>query len=137
MLLNSTLLLNATMRAVVWNGSNINAVTVEDVPIPTLQSSTDVRIRITAAAICGTDLHIIHGLMGSTQPSWILGHEGTGVIESVGSGVNNLKVGDHVVIPDAWHTGGINMDLAVPEGQYGQGLGLGEDFGSYYGCQGK
>ncbi|KAH6625112.1 hypothetical protein C7974DRAFT_313942 [Boeremia exigua] len=125
------------MRAVVWNGSNINAVTVEDVPIPTLQADTDVRIRITTAAICGTDLHVIHGLMGSTQPSWVLGHEGTGVIESVGSGVNNLKVGDHVVIPDAWHTGAINMDLAVPEGQYGQGLGLGEDFGSYYGCQGE
>jgi hypothetical protein len=55
----------------------------------------------------------------------------------MGSGVSNLKVRDHVVIPDAWHTEGINMDLAVPEGQYGQGLGLGDDLGSYYGCQGE
>ncbi|KAK7177617.1 alcohol dehydrogenase protein, partial [Paraphaeosphaeria sporulosa] len=110
-------------------------VTVENVPVPILQATTDVRVRITTAAICGKDLHVIHGGFGSSNPSWVLGHEGTGIVESVGSGVNKLKVGDHVVIPDSFDTGGINVNLAMEQGRYGQGVGLGEQFGSYYGCQ--
>ncbi|KAH8587363.1 alcohol dehydrogenase [Bisporella sp. PMI_857] len=85
--------LNQTMRAVLWSGIPFN-LTVVDVPIPTLQAATDARIRMTAAGICGGDLHIYHGSFGSTTPPWVLGHEGVGIVESI----------EYVVVPFADHS---------------------------------
>jgi threonine dehydrogenase-like Zn-dependent dehydrogenase len=56
-------------------------------------------IRITASAICGTDLHFIRGTISGLEPGTILGHEAVGVIEEVGKDVRNFKVGDRVVVP--------------------------------------
>jgi threonine dehydrogenase-like Zn-dependent dehydrogenase len=127
--------LNSTMRAVLWTGIPFN-VTVQDVPIPSISNPTDVRVRMTAAAICGTDLHTYHGIYGSSSPPWIMGHEVLGVIESVGSGVESLQVGDHVVIPDTLDPGPLNMALAESEANFGGSIGLGRDMGSFYGAQG-
>lgn len=85
------------MRAVVFHG--IGDIRLENVPEPKLQSDTDAIVRLTASAICGTDLHMIRGTMPGMKSGTILGHEGVGVIEELGRGVTNLSVGDRVVIP--------------------------------------
>ena len=56
-------------------------------------------MRITASAICGTDLHLVRGTVPGVQPGMILGHEGVGVVAEVGSDVRNLAIGDRVIIP--------------------------------------
>ncbi|PVH76159.1 GroES-like protein [Cadophora sp. DSE1049] len=122
------------MRAVVWSGIPFN-VTVQDVPVPALQAATDARIRITSAAICGTDLHTYHGTYGSATVPWVMGHEAVGIVESIGSGVNTLQVGDHVVVPDNYDPGALVMQLAQPNFAGGSAPGLGQDYGTSMGCQ--
>jgi threonine dehydrogenase-like Zn-dependent dehydrogenase len=85
------------MRAVVWKG--IGDIAIEEVPDPKIQEPTDAIVRLTASAICGTDLHFIRGTMPGMKKGQILGHEGVGVVEELGPGVRNLEVGDRVVIP--------------------------------------
>jgi len=85
------------MKAVVWHG--IGDIRLDDVPEPKLQKPTDAVVRITASAICGTDLHFIRGTMSGMAPGTILGHEGVGVVEQVGKDVRNFAPGDRVVIP--------------------------------------
>jgi threonine dehydrogenase-like Zn-dependent dehydrogenase len=85
------------MKAVVFHG--IGDIRLDDVPEPKIQESTDAIIRLTASAICGTDLHMIRGTFTGMKPGTILGHEGVGIVEEVGAGVRNLKVGDRVVVP--------------------------------------
>lgn len=128
--------LNQTMRAVLWTGIPYN-VSVQTIPRPTIQNPTDVLVRMNAAAICGTDLHTYHGLYGSTTPPWVMGHEGLGIVEKIGDAVQSLEVGDHVVIPDTLSTGHLNMESAELESSFGPSMGLGPDFGDYYGCQGE
>ena len=71
----------------------------DDLPMPELRAPTDVRIRMRAAALNHLDLFLVHGLPGVTiQPPWILGADGTGIVESVGSAVTSVTVGDAVVI---------------------------------------
>src|SRR6059058_2502183 len=84
------------MRALTWQG-NLD-VRVTDVADPQIQEPTDAIIRVTSTAICGSDLHL-YGVLGPyLKPGDVLGHEAMGV-EQVGSGVDNLAVGDRVVIP--------------------------------------
>jgi len=85
------------MKAVVFHG--IGDIRLDDMPEPKIHQPTDAIVRLTASAICGTDLHMIRGTMAGMKPGTILGHEGVGIIEEVGSDVRNLKVGDRVVIP--------------------------------------
>ena len=85
------------MKAVVFH--DVGDIRLDDVPEPTLQESTDAIVRLTASAICGTDLHFIRGTVSGMQPGTILGHEGVGIIEALGEDVRNLQIGDRVVIP--------------------------------------
>jgi len=85
------------MKAVVFHG--IGDIRLDDVPEPKLEQPTDAIVRLTASAICGTDLHMIRGTMPGMKPGTVLGHEGVGVVEEVGSQVRNLRRGDRVVIP--------------------------------------
>jgi threonine dehydrogenase-like Zn-dependent dehydrogenase len=85
------------MKAVVFH--DIGDIRLDDVKEPTIQEPTDALVRITAAAICGTDLHLVRGTLPGMKPGTILGHEGVGVVEEVGKQVRNLHVGDRVVIP--------------------------------------
>jgi len=85
------------MRAVVFHG--VGDIRIDDVAEPKLQSDTDVIVRLTSSAICGTDLHLVRGTMPGMKPGTILGHEGVGLVESFGSAVRNLKEGDRVVVP--------------------------------------
>jgi alcohol dehydrogenase len=84
------------MRALVYNGPGKK--TLEDCPKPTLVEPTDAIVRITKTTICGTDLHILKGDVATCLPGRILGHEGVGVIEAVGSAVSTFKPGDRVLI---------------------------------------
>lgn len=85
------------MKAVVWHG--IGDIRVDEVPDPKIKEPTDAIVRLTASAICGTDLHFIRGTMSDLERGTVLGHEGVGVVEELGPDVRNLSVGDRVVIP--------------------------------------
>lgn len=85
------------MKAVVFHG--VGDIRLDNVPEPQIQAPTDAIIRLTASAICGTDLHMIRGTFSGMKPGTILGHEGVGIVEAIGEGVRNLYVGDRVVVP--------------------------------------
>lgn len=84
------------MKAVVYKGPF--EVAVEDVDDPTIQEPTDVIVKITSTAICGSDLHMYEGRTDA-QPGITFGHENMGIVEEIGSGVTTVKVGDRVVMP--------------------------------------
>jgi threonine dehydrogenase-like Zn-dependent dehydrogenase len=85
------------MRANVWSGRN--TVQVENVPDPKILNDRDAIVKITATAICGSDLHLYDGYIPTMKRGDILGHEFMGEIVETGRGVTNLKVGDRVVVP--------------------------------------
>jgi alcohol dehydrogenase len=86
----------STMMALVYHGPGKK--TFESRPRPTITSPTDAIVKITKTTICGTDLHILKGDLPSCTPGRILGHEGVGVIDSVGPAVTAFKAGDRVLI---------------------------------------
>jgi threonine dehydrogenase-like Zn-dependent dehydrogenase len=85
------------MKAVVFHG--VGDIRVDNVPEPKIEQPTDAIIRLSASAICGTDLHMVRGSLPGMKSGTILGHEGVGVIEELGRDVRNFHVGDHMVIP--------------------------------------
>ncbi len=84
------------MKAVVFHG--VGDIRLEDVPEPRIEQPADAIVRLTASAICGTDLHLVRGTVPGMRPGTILGHEGVGVVEATGPGVRNFKPGDRVVV---------------------------------------
>lgn len=84
------------MRALVYRGPGFKA--LEERPKPVLSDAGDAIVRITRTTICGTDLHILKGDVPSCVPGRILGHEGVGIVDSVGAGCTRFKPGDHVLI---------------------------------------
>jgi glutathione-independent formaldehyde dehydrogenase len=84
------------MKAVVYKGKN--KVAVEEVPDPKLEAPGDAIIRITTAAICGSDLHM-YDKRSTAEPGTVFGHENQGVVEEVGEAVVSIKRGDRVVLP--------------------------------------
>lgn len=109
------------MRGVVFDGNPFQ-VSVVDLPRPNIINHTDAVVRITTSAICGSDLHMYHGVQGGTPP-WGMGHEAIGYISEIGNAVSSLAVGDYVVIPDNVDSGHLEME---PESlqSYGGGSGL-------------
>lgn len=85
------------MKANVYRGPYQLA--IEDKPKPKIKDSTDVVLKITASCICGSDLHLFHGLISPDLPGQILGHENVGIVDEVGSAVHWVKKGDRVVVP--------------------------------------
>jgi alcohol dehydrogenase len=85
-----------TMKALVYRGPGRKA--LEDRPKPVLQAASDAIVKITKTTICGTDLHILKGDVPTCTPGRILGHEGVGIVDSVGAGVTLLRPGDRVLI---------------------------------------
>jgi threonine dehydrogenase-like Zn-dependent dehydrogenase len=83
------------MRAVVFEGAGV--VRVADVPEPKVEEAGDAVVRVSRVAICGSDLHFLHG-KAPVDPGDVLGHEAMGVVEAVGEGVRRFRPGDRVAI---------------------------------------
>lgn len=85
------------MRALTYHGSH--DVRVETVPDPVLQAPDDIILRVTATAICGSDLHLYRGKIPQVKDGDIFGHEFMGIVEEVGSAVTKVGRGDRVIVP--------------------------------------
>ena len=84
------------MRALVYHGPK--DVQIDNVPEPVIQKPTDIILKVSATAICGTDLHMYRGKMPEIKEGDILGHEFMGFVEEVGSAITHVQSGDRVVI---------------------------------------
>jgi threonine dehydrogenase-like Zn-dependent dehydrogenase len=85
------------LKALTWQGNH--DVRVEEVPDPKIEKPTDAIIKVTSSGICGSDLHLYEVLGAFIDPGDVLGHEPMGIVEEVGSEVEQIKAGDRVVIP--------------------------------------
>ena len=85
------------MKANCWMGKN--TVEVREVPDPEILNHRDAIVKITSTAICGSDVHLYHGVVPALQKGDVVGHEFMGEIVEVGRSVTNIKVGDRVVVP--------------------------------------
>jgi threonine dehydrogenase-like Zn-dependent dehydrogenase len=74
-------------------------VRIERKPYPEILHPQDAIVRVTRSCICGSDLHLYHGLVPDTRVGQTFGHEFTGIVEEVGPDVQKLKKGDHVIVP--------------------------------------
>lgn len=84
------------MKALIYVSAGKKA--LEERPMPTIVLPTDAIVKMTKTTICGTDLHILKGDVPTCKPGRILGHEGVGIVDQIGSGVTAFKPGDHVLI---------------------------------------
>jgi S-(hydroxymethyl)glutathione dehydrogenase / alcohol dehydrogenase len=130
------------MKAVTYQG--IKNIEVREVKDPTIKNSDDIIVKVTSSAICGSDLHLIHGMIPNTPTDFVIGHEPMGVVEEVGPGVRNLKKGDRVIIPfnvscgTCWycnHDLTSQCDNSNPHGDMGGFFGYAENTGGYAGGQ--
>jgi len=85
------------MKALTWHGKG--DIRCESVPDPTIQHGRDAIIKVTACAICGSDLHLYDGVIPTMQSGDVLGHETMGEVVEVGPDNKELKIGDRVVVP--------------------------------------
>ncbi|GBD47834.1 zinc-dependent alcohol dehydrogenase [Methylopila sp. Yamaguchi] len=85
------------MKALTWHGKG--DIRCDSVPDPEIQDDRDVIIKVTACAICGSDLHLMGGYVPTMQSGDVLGHETMGEVMEVGRAATRLKVGDRVVVP--------------------------------------
>jgi threonine dehydrogenase-like Zn-dependent dehydrogenase len=85
------------MQAMIYEGPS--RVRVGNKPDPVIEHPNDALVRVTRSAICGSDLHLLHGLITDTRVGCTFGHEFAGVVEEVGPSVRSLKPGDRVVVP--------------------------------------
>ncbi len=92
------------MRALTYDGPY--RVSVRDRPLPRIEHPQDGIVRVTAAAICGSDLHLLHGLIPDTRVGSVLGHEFVGVVEEVGPGARGVRPGQRVMVPFQIFCGG-------------------------------
>ena len=85
------------MRALCWHGKN--DIRCDTVPDPTIEDARDVIVKVTSCAICGSDLHLMDGLMPTMKSGDVLGHEFMGEVVEVGNPNHKLKKGQRVVVP--------------------------------------
>jgi threonine dehydrogenase-like Zn-dependent dehydrogenase len=85
------------MKALCWHGKS--DIRYDSVPDPEIEHPRDAIIKVTACAICGSDLHLFNGVIPSMEKGDVVGHETMGEVVEVGSGIDKLKVGDRVVVP--------------------------------------
>jgi S-(hydroxymethyl)glutathione dehydrogenase/alcohol dehydrogenase len=130
------------MKAIVYEG--IKDVKVKNVGDPKIEKDDDIIVKVTSTAICGSDLHLIHGMVPNMPKGFILGHETMGIVEEVGRDVHKVKKGDRVIVPfpiscghcwycehDLWS----QCDNSNPNGETGAYFGYSKTFGGYDGGQ--
>ncbi|MBU5676417.1 glutathione-dependent formaldehyde dehydrogenase [Alkaliphilus sp. MSJ-5] len=130
------------MKAIVYEG--IKNVRVRDVEEPKIEKRDDIIVRVTSTAICGSDLHLIHGFVPNLPKGFVLGHETMGVVEEVGKEVTKVKKGDRVIVPfpvscgHCWyceHDLSSQCDNSNENGEAGGMFGYSNTFGGYDGGQ--
>ncbi|WP_312335800.1 zinc-dependent alcohol dehydrogenase [Anaerospora hongkongensis] len=130
------------MQAVTYQG--MKDVKVMQVPEPKIEKPDDIVVQITASAICGSDLHLIHNMVPNLPQGYIIGHEPVGIVVETGPEVTKVKKGDRVIIPFNVSCGvcpycqtGLTSqcDNSNPHGQSGAYFGYSETFGGYAGGQ--
>lgn len=85
------------MKAIVYDG--LQKVDCREVPDPKIEKPDDMIVKVTSTAICGSDLHLIHGMVKGMYDGYIMGHETMGIVEEVGKEVTKIKKGDRVIVP--------------------------------------
>lgn len=130
------------MRAIVYDG--MQDVKVKKVDDPSIDKNDDIIVKVTSTAICGSDLHLVHGLIPNMPKGFVLGHETMGIVEEVGKDVNKIKKGDRVIVPfpvacgHCWyckHDLYSQCDNSNDHGEVGGFLGYSNTFGGYAGGQ--
>lgn len=130
------------MKSLVYHGTR--DVRIDDKPKPTIQDKEDVILKVTSTALCGSDLHLYHGLVPGMEPGQTLGHEFMGIVEEAGPAVREVQPGDRVIIPfniscgRCWFcTRGLwsQCERSNPNGEVGAGYGYGQQMGGYDGGQ--
>lgn len=130
------------MKAVTYQG--MKDVKVKEVADPVIEKKDDILVRITSTAICGSDLHLVHGMIPNFPKDYIIGHEPMGIVEEIGPEVTKVKKGDRVIIPFNISCGECffcqnelesQCDNSNPHGQVGAYFGYSETFGGYPGGQ--
>ncbi|PAD37324.1 zinc-dependent alcohol dehydrogenase [Terribacillus sp. 7520-G] len=130
------------MKAVTYQG--IKDIRVKEVKAPSIKKPDDIIVKLTATAICGSDLHLIHGMIPNMPENYIIGHEPMGVVEEVGPEVTKVKKGDRVVIPFNVSCGECffcqnhlesQCDNSNENGQVGAYFGYSDNNGGYPGGQ--
>ena len=130
------------MKAVVFEG--VRDVAVKEVQDPKLERDDDIIVKVTSTAICGSDLHLIHGTVTGMYPGYVLGHETMGIVEEAGKDVTKVKKGDRVVVPFPVACGHCafceagefsQCDNSNPNGEAGGLFGYSKHFGDYAGGQ--
>lgn len=130
------------MRAVTYQG--IKDIKVKNVQDAKIEKKDDVLVKITSTAICGSDLHLVHGMIPNTPEDFIIGHEPMGIVEEVGPEVTKVKKGDRVILPFNVACGQCyycqnqlesQCDNSNPHGDSGGYFGYSETFGGIAGGQ--
>lgn len=130
------------MKALVYHGPR--DVRIDDKSKPSIKDSEDIILKVTNTAICGSDLHLFHGNVTGMKPGQTLGHEFIGVVEEAGDRVDEVKVGDRVVVPfnincgRCWycrHQLWSQCERSNPNTELGASFGYGQMMGGYDGGQ--
>ena len=130
------------MKALVYEG--IQKVDYREVTDPKIEKDDDIIVKVTSTAICGSDLHLVHGLVKGMYDGFVLGHETMGIVEEVGKEVTDFKKGDRVVIPFPVSCGHCffcehqeisQCDNTNKYGESGGLLGYSKSYGDYAGGQ--
>ncbi|MPQ33932.1 glutathione-dependent formaldehyde dehydrogenase [Clostridium estertheticum] len=130
------------MKAVTFQG--IRNVEVKKVEDPKIQKVDDIIVKITSTAICGSDLHLVHGMVPGLPKGAIIGHEAMGIVEDVGKEVSKVKKGDRIIVPFPIACGGCwycqhdlwsQCDNSNDHGEVGGLFGFGDRMGGYDGGQ--
>ncbi|HEU5138830.1 MAG TPA: zinc-dependent alcohol dehydrogenase [Bacillales bacterium] len=130
------------MKGVTFQG--IKDVKVKDVPDANIQKPDDILLQVTSTAICGSDLHLVHGMIPNLKKNFVIGHEPMGTVVDVGPEVTNVKKGDRVIAPFNIACGQCyycqnqlesQCDHSNPNGEAGAYFGYSDTFGGYPGGQ--
>ncbi|OEH85097.1 hypothetical protein BHU72_05665 [Desulfuribacillus stibiiarsenatis] len=130
------------MKAVVYEKPY--EITLAEVPDPELTDPREIIVKVTSTCICGSDLHIVHGLTAHVPKGTIIGHEFMGIVEEVGKDVKKWKRGDRVLVPFPISCGECDMCKAGlwphcirsnDKGEMGAAYGHGESYGGFAGGQ--
>lgn len=130
------------MKALVYGGMrDINVATVQD---PVIKKADDIVVKVTSTAICGSDLHLYHGMVPNMPKGLVMGHETMGIVVDAGPEVFKVKKGDRVIVPfpiacgHCWyceHELYSQCENSNPNGGAGAIFGYGDTYGGYDGGQ--